>query len=84
MSRQLKKKKKKKIIPVPIETCITYLYVFFNIFYNFLNQDLFHCVLLKKLGVSDNELVTIPNAVASLSQLEELDISKNGKVKGHI
>ncbi|XP_030852809.1 uncharacterized protein LOC589701 isoform X2 [Strongylocentrotus purpuratus] len=46
-----------------------------------LPRDLFHCELLKKLGVSDNELVTIPTAVASLIHLEELDISKNGIVE---
>ncbi|XP_071490332.1 uncharacterized protein [Diadema antillarum] len=46
-----------------------------------LPRDLFHCLLLRKLGASDNELVTIPSAVANLINLEELDISKNGIVE---
>ena len=41
-------------------------------------QELFHCHGIRKLGVSDNELQSIPAAIASLVNLEELDISKNG------
>lgn len=50
---------------------------FTDIFSNF--QPLFHCHGLRKLHLSDNEVQTLPPAIASLINLEYLDISKNGK-----
>ncbi|CAH1243181.1 ERBIN [Branchiostoma lanceolatum] len=43
-----------------------------------LPRPLFMCHGLQKLGLSDNELLMLPPAVASLVSLVELDISKNG------
>ncbi|XP_035699071.1 leucine-rich repeat-containing protein 7-like isoform X2 [Branchiostoma floridae] len=43
-----------------------------------LPRPLFMCHGLQKLGLSDNELLMLPPAVASLVSLTELDISKNG------
>ena len=40
--------------------------------------SLFHCHSLRHLGLSDNELQTLPPAVASLIHLHVLDVSKNG------
>ncbi|XP_074640246.1 uncharacterized protein LOC141898302 [Tubulanus polymorphus] len=46
-----------------------------------LPRELFHCHGIRKFSVSDNDLQTIPPAIASLINLEELDISKNGIVE---
>ncbi|XP_013412095.1 uncharacterized protein LOC106174883 isoform X4 [Lingula anatina] len=43
-----------------------------------LPRELFYCHGLKKLNLSDNEITSIPPAIASLVNLEHLDISKNG------
>ncbi|GFY74520.1 leucine-rich repeat-containing protein 7 [Trichonephila inaurata madagascariensis] len=43
-----------------------------------LPRPLFHCHGLRKLNLSDNEVQTLPPAIASLVNLEHLDISKNG------
>ncbi|GIY16604.1 leucine-rich repeat-containing protein 7 [Caerostris darwini] len=43
-----------------------------------LPRPLFHCHGLRKLNLSDNEVQTLPSAIASLINLEHLDISKNG------
>ncbi|CAM1325269.1 Uncharacterised protein g8899 [Pycnogonum litorale] len=42
-----------------------------------LPRPLFHCHGLKKLSLNDNEIESLPPAIASLINLEELDISKN-------
>ena len=42
-------------------------------------QELFYCHGLRKLSISDNEITSIPPAIASLDHLEELDFSKNGE-----
>ena len=41
-------------------------------------QELFYCHGLRKLTVSDNDLISIPPAVASLANFEHLDFSKDG------
>lgn len=38
---------------------------------------MFHCHGLKRLSLSDNEIQTVPVAISSLTNLEELIISKN-------
>lgn len=43
-----------------------------------LPRPLFHCHGLCKLGLGDNDIHSLPPAIASLISLEELDISKNG------
>lgn len=47
---------------------------------DFLLQELFYCHGLRKLSISDNEITSIPPAIASLDHLEELDFSKNGRL----
>ncbi len=42
-------------------------------------QELFYCHGLRILSLADNELVSIPPAIASLHHLTHLDISKNGR-----
>lgn len=44
-------------------------------------QQLFNCQALKKLSMPDNDLSSLPTTIASLVNLKELDISKNGKKK---
>ncbi|KAH9523503.1 Leucine-rich repeat-containing protein 7 [Bulinus truncatus] len=44
-----------------------------------LPRELFYCHGLRHLSISDNEVTTIPPAISSLGNLEELDFSKNGK-----
>ncbi|KAL8581404.1 hypothetical protein ACOMHN_004289 [Nucella lapillus] len=44
-----------------------------------LPRELFYCHGLRKLSISDNEITSIPPAIASLDHLEELDFSKNGQ-----
>lgn len=41
-------------------------------------QQLFNCQALKKLSMPDNDLSNLPTTIASLVNLKELDISKNG------
>ena len=52
----------------------------------FVLQELFYCHGIRKLSISDNEITKIPPAIASLINLEELDLSKNGRwtVKIHM
>lgn len=38
---------------------------------------MFHCEGLRKLGLSDNELQSLPAAISSLGKLEELNMSRN-------
>ncbi|XP_064624560.1 erbin-like isoform X2 [Lineus longissimus] len=45
-----------------------------------LPRELFYCHGIRKLCLSDNEVQSIPPAIASLINLEEIDISKNGIV----
>ncbi len=45
----------------------------------FILQELFYCHGLRVLSLSDNELVSIPPAIASLLHLTHLDVSKNGQ-----
>uniref|UniRef100_A0A4W3GYI6 Leucine-rich repeat-containing protein 7 n=1 Tax=Callorhinchus milii TaxID=7868 RepID=A0A4W3GYI6_CALMI len=44
-----------------------------------LPKPLFGCQALRKLSVPDNDLSSLPTTIASLVNLRELDISKNGK-----
>lgn len=44
-------------------------------------QQLFNCQALKKLSMPDNDLSNLPTTIASLVNLKELDISKNGNKK---
>ena len=46
----------------------------------FFSQQLFNCQALKKLSIPDNDLSNLPTTIASLVNLKELDISKNGKI----
>ncbi|MGH0136733.1 UNVERIFIED_CONTAM: hypothetical protein FKN15_076830 [Acipenser sinensis] len=41
-------------------------------------QQLFNCQALRKLSMPDNDLSSLPTTIASLVNLKELDISKNG------
>lgn len=45
----------------------------------FMLQQLFNCQALRKLSIPDNDLSSLPTTIASLVNLRELDISKNGK-----
>ncbi|CAG2208859.1 Erbin,Leucine-rich repeat-containing protein 7,Protein lap4,Protein scribble homolog,Protein lap1 [Mytilus edulis] len=45
-----------------------------------LPRELFYCHGIRKLSISDNEITKIPPAIASLVNLEELDLSKNGRL----
>ncbi|RLV89809.1 hypothetical protein DV515_00014687 [Chloebia gouldiae] len=42
-------------------------------------QQLFNCQALRKLSIPDNDLSSLPTSIASLVNLRELDISKNGE-----
>ena len=44
-----------------------------------LPRELFHCHGLRHLSISDNELQTLPPAVAALTALHTLDVSKNSE-----
>uniref|UniRef100_A0A8C9L6N4 PDZ domain-containing protein n=1 Tax=Pavo cristatus TaxID=9049 RepID=A0A8C9L6N4_PAVCR len=44
----------------------------------FMLQQLFNCQALRKLSIPDNDLSSLPTTIASLVNLRELDISKNG------
>lgn len=44
------------------------------------HQQLFNCQALKKLSMPDNDLSNLPTTIASLVNLKELDISKNGRI----
>lgn len=47
-------------------------------------QQLFNCQALRKLSIPDNDLSNLPTTIASLVNLKELDISKNGKISSHL
>ena len=55
-------------------------FIFTVISQNFYLQQLFRLYKLKKLSVGDNEIESLPPEVGNLTNLEELDISKNGKI----
>lgn len=46
-------------------------------------QQFFQLAKLRKLGLSDNEIQTIPSEIANFMQLVELDVSRNGKQSKH-
>ncbi|KAG2463746.1 LRRC7 protein, partial [Polypterus senegalus] len=46
-----------------------------------LPKQLFNCQALRKLSMPDNDLSNLPTTIASLVNLKELDISKNGLLK---
>uniref|UniRef100_A0A8C2M3U2 Leucine rich repeat containing 7 n=1 Tax=Cricetulus griseus TaxID=10029 RepID=A0A8C2M3U2_CRIGR len=46
-----------------------------------LPKQLFNCQALRKLSIPDNDLSSLPTSIASLVNLKELDISKNGKIR---
>jgi len=56
-----------------MNTTFNYISLFFR-----LSQQLFNCQALKKLSMPDNDLSSLPTTIASLVNLKELDISKNG------
>ena len=43
-------------------------------------QTLFRLTKLRKLGLSDNEIQKLPSDIMCLENLEELDVSRNGKL----
>lgn len=45
-------------------------------------QQLFNCSLLYRLSLPDNDLTVLPPAIANLTNLRELDVSKNSKQNG--
>ena len=47
-------------------------------------QALFGLQSLHILGLSDNELTVLPSAVSNLSNLREVDISKNGELQTRV
>ena len=48
--------------------------------HTFLTQKFFRLTNLRKLSLSENDLMRIPPNIANLTRLAELDISKNGNV----
>lgn len=76
-------------VKINISDCFLYIYFFLSIpmiqRYNFhillqikdLPRPLFQCHELRVLSLSDNEVTTLPPAIASLINLEYLDLSKN-------
>lgn len=42
-------------------------------------QQLFNCSLLYRLSLPDNDLTALPPGIANLTNLRELDVSKNSK-----
>lgn len=50
----------------------------------FFLQQLFNCQALRKLSIPDNDLSNLPTTIASLVNLKELDISKNGKISSDL
>lgn len=51
----------------------------FFFFHETPEQQLFNCQALRKLSIPDNDLSSLPTSIASLVNLRELDISKNGE-----
>lgn len=51
----------------------------FTFFHETPEQQLFNCQALRKLSIPDNDLSSLPTSIASLVNLRELDISKNGE-----
>lgn len=51
----------------------------FIFFHETPEQQLFNCQALRKLSIPDNDLSSLPTSIASLVNLRELDISKNGE-----
>lgn len=45
-------------------------------------QQLFNCSLLYRLSLPDNDITVLPPAIANLTNLRELDVSKNSKQNG--
>ncbi len=44
-------------------------------------QNFFRLNRLRKLGLSDNEIMRLPPDIQNLENLVELDVSRNGKKK---
>ena len=50
------------------------------IFFHIL-QPFFRLYNLRRLGLSDNEIARLPPEVGNLANLQEFDISRNGKIR---
>ena len=48
--------------------------------YSYLFQGFFRLIQLRKLGLSDNEINRLPPDIANLMNIEDLDVSRNGKL----
>ena len=49
----------------------------------FFLQNFFRLNRLRKLGLSDNEIQRLPPDIQNLTDLVELDVSRNGKTESH-
>lgn len=49
-------------------------------FFLVIPQPFFRLYNLRRLGLSDNEIARLPPEVGNLANLEEFDISRNGKI----
>lgn len=58
----------------------SFLNKFINVFVFFFDlQNFFRLHRLRKLGLSDNEIVRLPPDIQHFENLVELDVSRNGK-----
>ena len=53
---------------------------FFNLNLVLVPQPFFRLYNLRRLGLSDNEIARLPPEVGNLANLQEFDISRNGKI----
>lgn len=50
-----------------------------SVFSIFFPQNFFRLHRLRKLGLSDNEIIKLPSDIQNFENLVELDVSRNGK-----
>ena len=55
-------------------------HVYNSHFFALLPQPFFRLYNLRRLGLSDNEIARLPPEVGNLANLQEFDISRNGKI----
>lgn len=53
---------------------------FVNLHFFLDSQPFFRLYNLRRLGLSDNEIARLPPEVGNLANLQEFDISRNGKI----
>lgn len=53
---------------------------FITCIFSLLPQPFFRLYNLRRLGLSDNEIARLPPEVGNLANLQEFDISRNGKI----